>query len=83
MKRSSYMFKNVKDFDTGEILKLTLIKKEEYPHKDYDLYTVCKILENKETEEEQVIPLYNETFTSKQIDEFYNEPTYYVAGLQE
>lgn len=72
-----YNFKKVRDFNTGEVVKLALVLKEEYPNKDYDLYMVCKVVNN------ELVHLYNETFTDKQIDEFYNEAAYYEAKMQE
>lgn len=65
---------------TGQLLKLALVKIVEYPNKKYDLYTVCKVLENKENpNEEEYIPLYNETFTKEQYDDFYKKPRYFLV----
>lgn len=55
----------------GTPAMLTLIKKEEYKNKEYDLYMVCKVVE---VDGEFIYtPLYSETFTSKQIEDFYND----------
>ena len=62
----------------GKPLKLTLVKKEEYEDKDYDLYEVCKVIENEEGKKERV-KMYNETFTKRELHKFYNDPTYYIA----
>lgn len=69
-------FQVIKDF-SGEEIKLTLELKEEWPDKENDLYTVCKVKDGKN------IPLYNETFTPEQVDVFYNHPMYYVAVVKE
>ena len=61
----NYRIKNVKDFKTGEVVRLALVMKEEYPNKDFDLYMVCKVVNN------ELVLLYNETFTKKQVEEFY------------
>lgn len=70
-----------KDFSGAE-LKLTLVKKEEYKDKEYDLYSVCKVIE-KEDGEVELVPLYNETFTPKQLDAFYNGPSSFIAVKQD
>ena len=74
-------YKLIKDFG-GEILKLTLIKKQDIKDKEYDLYTVCKVRTDEQGEEE-IIPLYPETFTPAQVEEFYKKPTYYEAYLRD
>ena len=82
---SSDKYMVIKDF-TGEPLKLTLVKKEEYPDKEYNLYSVCKVVEDdtKEGDERYTfIPLYDETFTEDQYNEFYNVPRHYIAVKQE
>ncbi len=73
----NYKFKKVKDF-SGETLVLTLVKKEEYKDKLYDLYTVCKVVQD--GDEKIKIPLYDETFTREQVESFYNDSTYYTPG---
>ena len=73
-------YKLIKDFG-GEILKLTLIKIQKIKDKEYDLFMVCKVVENEQGEEE-FIKLYPETFTPEQEEAFYKYPTYYEAYLQ-
>lgn len=70
----------VKDL-SGEPLRLALVKKEEYEDKEYDLYTICKVL--KRDEEYEYIPLYSETFTPQQYAAFYDNATYYIAVTEE
>lgn len=67
--------KRVKDF-SGEEVILTLVKKEEYPDKEYDLYTVCKVIK-RENEKDELFPLYDETFTKEQVSKFYKNAAYY------
>lgn len=61
----------IKNFGSDQIV-LTLKLKEKMSNKNYDLYTVCKIVDEKE------IPLYNETFTNEQVEKFYQKPSYYI-----
>ena len=65
-------------------IKLTLIKKREYKDKDYDLYTICKVIEipsaiDTKNKKNKIIPLYDETFTPTQIEKFYKQPINYSA----
>ena len=57
-------------------IKLTLIKKREYKDKDYDLYTICKVID---VNKKKLLPLYDETFTPNQIEKFYKQPINYSA----
>lgn len=70
--QAKYRFRIGKDY-SGKYLKMTLIKKQECEGKKYDLYTVCKVIDNG-VEEPDFIPLYKETFTPTQVEEFYNPP---------
>ena len=74
-------YKLIKDFG-GEVLKLTLIKKQSFEDKEYDLYMVCKVRTGEQGEDE-IIELYPETFTNQQVEEFYKKPTYYEAYLKD
>lgn len=58
-----------KDY-SGAAIKLTLVKKQECKGKDYDLYKVCKVIDNGVGKRE-FIPLYDETFTEQQVEKFY------------
>ncbi len=58
-----------KDY-SGAAIKLTLIKKQECKGKDYDLYKVCKVIDNGVGKRE-FIHLYDETFTDQQVEKFY------------
>lgn len=73
-------FRKVRDFN-GNILKLALKLEKEYENKNYDLYYVCKVV--KDGNEEKKIKLYQETFTPEQVDNFYNNPSYYVTEIQD
>ena len=53
----------------GEKVKLTLKLKQEFKDKEYNLFTVCKVVGKEK------IPLYNETFTHAQVIAFYENPT--------
>lgn len=61
----------------GEQIVLTLKMKQEFPDKNYNLYTVCRLKNNEE------IPLYDETFTNEQLNKFYNKPSYYIPENNE
>ena len=74
-------FKVIKDFG-GETLRLTLVKKQDYEDKEYSLYMVCKVRKNEDGKDEY-IPLYPETFTPRQVEKFYKNPTYYEAVIQD
>lgn len=63
--------KTVRDFN-GRMVKLVLVKKDVYEDKDYDLYTVCKVIGN--GKDRKLEPLYDETFTPKQVEAFYDKP---------
>lgn len=79
--KQDYRVRIGKDY-SGAILKLTLVKKQECVGKDYDLYTVCKVIDNgvgKRTFES----LYDETFTDKQIEKFYNNPRFNIEEEEE
>lgn len=65
----------------GNPLKLTLRLKEKCENKDYDRYSVCKVVE--EDGKLKYIPLYEETFTEKQYNKFFDNPTYYIAVTQD
>lgn len=74
-----------KDY-SGAILKLTLRKKQECVGKDYDLYTVCKVEEKEDVNGEKELeftPLYDETFTDKQIEKFYSNPRFHMDEEEE
>ena len=58
-----------KDY-SGAVIKLTLIKKQECKGKDYDLYKVCKVIDNGVGKRE-FVHLYDETFTDQQVEKFY------------
>lgn len=73
--KSSYNFVIRKDF-SGEPIRLTLRLKEVYENKEYNLYTICKVV--KVDKEDEFLPLYDETFTSKQYEKFFNDPSYYI-----
>lgn len=70
-------YRNVRDF-SGDTVVLTLKMKQKYKDKEYNLYTVCKVIKNGEKEE--LIPLYDETFTREQVDRFYKGTTYQTPG---
>ena len=73
-----YRFKIGKDI-TGKYLKLTLRKKQEVKDKPYDIYEVCKVIDNG-VDDPEFIPLYHESFTPQQVEEFYGNPISYHAG---
>lgn len=68
---------------SGKTLKMTLEMIQECKGKAYDLYQVCRVEDNG-VGERKFIPLYKESFTPKQVEEFYNPPArgnrYTVAG---
>ena len=70
--KQNYRFVTKKDYGRN-LLKLTLIKERECEGKEYDLYIVCKVEDNG-IEEPDFIPLYKETFTPAQVEQFYNPP---------
>lgn len=60
----------IKNFG-GDFVILGLKLKQEYPNKDYNLYTIYKLVDGEE------IPIYNENMTKKEVNEFLNNPSYY------
>lgn len=60
----------IKNFG-GDFIILGLKLKQEYPNKDYNLYTIYKLVDGEE------IPIYNENMTKKEVNEFLNNPSYY------
>ena len=70
--QAKYRFRVGKDY-SGKYLKMTLIKKQECEGKSYDLYQVCKVIDNG-VDDPEFIPLYRETFTPAQVELFYNPP---------
>lgn len=60
----------IKNFG-GDFIILGLKLKQEYSNKDYNLYTIYKLVNGEE------IPIYNENMTKKEVNEFLNNPSYY------
>lgn len=60
----------IKNFG-GDFIILGLKLKQEYPNKNYNLYTIYKLVDGEE------IPIYNENMTKKEVNEFLNNPSYY------
>lgn len=60
----------IKNFG-GDFIILGLKLKQEYSNKDYNLYTIYKLINGEE------IPIYNENMTKKEVNEFLNNPSYY------
>lgn len=60
----------IKNFG-GDFVILGLKLKQEYPNKNYNLYTIYKLVDGEE------IPIYNENMTKKEVNEFLNNPSYY------
>ena len=60
----------IKNFG-GDFIILGLKLKQEYPNKNYNLYTIYKLVNGEE------IPIYNENMTKKEVNEFLNNPSYY------
>lgn len=79
--KQDYRVRIGKDY-SGAILKLTLVKKQECVGKDYDLYTVCKVIDNG-VGERTFEKLYDETFTDKQIEKFYSNPRFHMDEEEE
>ena len=73
--KSSYNFVIRKDL-SGEPIRLTLRLKEVYEGKKYNLYTICKVITVDKKDE--FLPLYDETFTPKQYEKFFDDPSYYI-----
>ena len=70
--------KNTKDF-SGAPLKLTLDLKQKFEDRKYDLYYVSKVVEK--DGEREIIPLYAETFTPEQVEEFYTKRIFDEFGM--
>ena len=70
--------KNTKDF-SGAPLKLTLDLKQEFEDKKYALYYVSKVVEK--NNELEIIPLYAETFTPEQVEDFYSKRIFDEFGM--
>ena len=70
--QENYRFRIGKDY-SGKLLKMTLKMKQECKDKEYDVYQVCKV-EDDGVNKPNFIPLYTETFTARQLEEFYNPP---------
>lgn len=70
--KQDYRFRMGKDY-SGKPLKMTLVKEQECTGKEYDLYRVCKVEDNG-VGVRKFITLYKESFTPKQVEEFYNPP---------
>lgn len=71
MKNGTLPYKVRKDLD-GNIIKLKLVKIKDY--EKFTLYQVVKVINDKEE-----IPLYKETFTPEQYNDFYELPAWYEA----
>ena len=56
---------------------LPLKMKQEIPGKQFNLYTVCKVVEGRD------IPLYDECLTKEQYDKFFNKPSYYQPEIDD
>lgn len=76
MEKEHNQYKITKEFGGG-FAKLQLVKKQDFENKQFSLYTVCKVRED--DGEKKYIPLYNETFTPRQVTAFYAIPGWYKA----
>jgi hypothetical protein len=82
--QTKYRFRLGKDY-SGKLLKLTLKLVQECEGKEYNVYQVCKVIDDGVTEKPTFLPLYVETFTDKQVEEFYNPPVKqcYIGGPED
>lgn len=66
----------IKNFG-GEQIVLTLKMKQKMPGKQFNLYTVCKVVEGRD------IPLYDECLTKEQYNKFFDKPSYYQPEIDD
>ena len=76
MEKKHNQYKVTKEFGGG-LARLELVKEQDFPNKQFSLYSVCKVTE--EDGEKKYTPLYNETFTPQQVRAFYAIPMWYKA----
>lgn len=81
--KKNYRVRVGKDY-SGKLLKMTLRMKQECAGKNYDVYEVCRVIDNG-IDKPKFEPIYTETFTPAQIEEFYNPPVkkQFILGEQE